>query len=326
MARKKKPKVFVSYSRHDEALVRPLAGLLGVASSGVVFMDVASLQPGDHWEKEILEAVQQASVFVLCWCCECEKSDFVAREIGTALSDPAKKLVPVLLCSTALPAKLSQWQWLDLRGQIVHRCDHVHHASVEDDKVDRSDRQPSQAPVQPWAPPMRAAPPVPAPLALPTERPVAARRRWGIRRALATGLAAVICVALLGVWTMSRTAAPAPEMAPPLAPAPAEPGPPDQPSSGQSNPGQPDQTQSAPPLSTPDDGSTNPNVRNEKGLLVERVGPILVVVGIIVVALATFLVFRQRSPNRKKPKEREAEVLSTHVRRYFEGLGREGQR
>ena len=89
MARKKKPKVFVSYSRHDEALVRPLAGLLGVASSGVVFMDVASLQPGDHWEKEILEAVQQASVFVLCWCCECEKSDFVAREIGTALSDPA---------------------------------------------------------------------------------------------------------------------------------------------------------------------------------------------------------------------------------------------
>ena len=70
VARPRKTKVFVSYSRHDEELVKPLAGLLGAAANDAVFFDVTSLKPGDVWEDKIFVAVKEAPVFVVCWCCE----------------------------------------------------------------------------------------------------------------------------------------------------------------------------------------------------------------------------------------------------------------
>ena len=140
MARKKKVKVFVSYSRHDEALVKPLAGLLGVAAEDAVFLDVEQLKPGDLWEEKLVGAVQESSVFVLCWCCQSEKSEFVAKEIRIALTDRSKKLVPVLFCSTKLPADLTARQWIDLRGRVVHNCDHFRDGA-------RSDETTSTAPV-----------------------------------------------------------------------------------------------------------------------------------------------------------------------------------
>jgi hypothetical protein len=130
VARKKKTRVFVSYSRHDEALVRPLAGLLGIAADRVVFLDVTSLQPGDEWETEIINAVRESSVFVLCWCCESQKSEFVAREISTALLDPHKRMVPVLFCSIHLPEALAKRQWIDLSGRILHECGGTHAQTV----------------------------------------------------------------------------------------------------------------------------------------------------------------------------------------------------
>ena len=88
MARKKRCKVFVSYSRHDEELVRPLAGMLGAAANDAVFLDVDSIRAGEAWGTEIENAVRSSSVFILCWCCECERSSFVRREIEWALNLP----------------------------------------------------------------------------------------------------------------------------------------------------------------------------------------------------------------------------------------------
>jgi hypothetical protein len=127
---KKKCKVFVSYSRHDEALVRPLAGLLGVAANEAVFLDVTSLKPGELWEKKILEALREASVFILCWCCESRKSKNVTKEIAAALAEGNKKLVPVLFCAAPLPEELAKRQWTDLRGKVVHKCP-VEHEKIE---------------------------------------------------------------------------------------------------------------------------------------------------------------------------------------------------
>jgi hypothetical protein len=124
--RQKKTKVFVSYSRHDEALVKPLASLLGVAAQDAVFLDIEQLRAGDLWEKKIVGAIHSCSMFVLCWCCNSEKSEYVAKEIGIALADKNKKLVPVLFCSTALPAEFSTSQWIDLRGRVVHQCTREH--------------------------------------------------------------------------------------------------------------------------------------------------------------------------------------------------------
>jgi hypothetical protein len=136
VARKKKCKVFVSYSRHDEALVKPLASLLGAAANDAVFFDVTSLKAGDPWETEIFTAVKQASVFVLCWCCESERSSFVAREISAALSEGNKRLVPVLFCSTPLPPHLANRQWTDLRGKVIHECPTPHPKQEEKKPVD----------------------------------------------------------------------------------------------------------------------------------------------------------------------------------------------
>ena len=124
MARKKRCRVFVSYSRHDESLVKPLAGLLGAAADDAVFLDVTSIKPGEMWKTEIEKAVREASVFILCWCCESEKSSFIAYEIQAALSAGEKRLVPVLFCSTPLPATLADRQWIDLRERVVHLCNH----------------------------------------------------------------------------------------------------------------------------------------------------------------------------------------------------------
>jgi hypothetical protein len=126
MASKKKTRVFISYSRHDEALVKPLSALLGSATNDAVFLDISSLDPGDLWEEKIIEAVKESSVFVLCWCCECKKSEFIAKEISTALSDRRKRLVPVLLCPMDLPTALASRQWIDLRGRVAHDCTEKH--------------------------------------------------------------------------------------------------------------------------------------------------------------------------------------------------------
>ncbi len=114
---------FVSYSRHDEPLVRPLADIIISISGDSLFIDVEQLRPGDLWEKKIIAAIRQSSVFILCWCCECRKSAFVAKEIALALEDKDKKIVPVLLCYSLLPEKLAERQWVDLRDRVVHECD-----------------------------------------------------------------------------------------------------------------------------------------------------------------------------------------------------------
>jgi hypothetical protein len=116
--------VFVSYSRHDEPLVRPLAGLLGAAADDAVFLDLESIKPGDLWKNDIENAVRASSVFILCWCCQSKTSEFVHYEIEIALERAEKRLVPVLFCSTPLPQTLTDRQWVDLRGRVIHSCQH----------------------------------------------------------------------------------------------------------------------------------------------------------------------------------------------------------
>jgi hypothetical protein len=71
------PEVFVSYSRHDEALVKPLAAAIGIGRASSVFVDVEQLKAGNLWETELINAVRGSKVFVLCWCCEAAKSRFM---------------------------------------------------------------------------------------------------------------------------------------------------------------------------------------------------------------------------------------------------------
>lgn len=123
VARKKTCKVFVSYSRHDEGLVKPLAGLLAAAAGEPVFVDVNNLQPGDDWKAGIDKAIRDSPVFILCWCCRCRKSKFIAKEIKLALEQDKKRIIPVRFCSAPLPRSVKSKQWTDLQGKILHNCD-----------------------------------------------------------------------------------------------------------------------------------------------------------------------------------------------------------
>jgi hypothetical protein len=113
MPRKKRCKVFISYSRHDEELVKPLAGLLGAAANDAVFLDITSIKPGEVWKAEIETALREAPVFVLCWCCESRESAFIAYEIKIAMESGEKRLVPVLFCDEPLPPLMANRQWID---------------------------------------------------------------------------------------------------------------------------------------------------------------------------------------------------------------------
>ena len=159
MPRKKRCKVFVSYSRHDEALVKPLAQLLGVASDQAVFLDIDSINPGELWESRIEEAIRDAPVFILCWCCQCGPSHFIQREVALALEDSRKQLVPVRLCSSPLPQQIAQRQWINLSGQIVHSCNHpifdVRHG--QPGSVTGAYPSARSLPPRPSSPPKRAA-------------------------------------------------------------------------------------------------------------------------------------------------------------------------
>src|SRR6516165_1241523 len=122
MPQKVKCKVFVSYSRHDEGVVKPPAGLLAGVTAKSIFLDVDSIKPGDLWKSDIEDAVRNSEVFVLCWCCQSEQSKFVKREIRLASAVKGRRLIPVLFCSTLLPRLLADRQWVDLRGRISHTC------------------------------------------------------------------------------------------------------------------------------------------------------------------------------------------------------------
>lgn len=130
----KMDKVFISYSRHDESTVRELSKLVGVGVDQQVFLDVASLKPGDKWRTRIQEAIQRAPVFLLFWCCHCEQSTSVAEEIGIALADENKLMVPVRLCKCSVPRSLSDRQWIDLREYAKHPCTGYCLASGDDGK------------------------------------------------------------------------------------------------------------------------------------------------------------------------------------------------
>ena len=90
-------------------------------------------------------------MFVLCWCCESAKSQFVAKEIKAALKDSGKKLVPVLLCSTKLPEVFARIQWIDLRGKVKHKCELKSHVSKKG-KVKPREHQPviERPPLATW--------------------------------------------------------------------------------------------------------------------------------------------------------------------------------
>ena len=105
--------VFVSYSRHDAAIVTPIVKLLRLGEGRIVFCDIDSIAPGERWREQLEKALGTAQYVVVFWCVHASASAEVRREYEAALAS-GRKLVPVLLDRTPLPVGLGEYEWIDL--------------------------------------------------------------------------------------------------------------------------------------------------------------------------------------------------------------------
>jgi len=125
---RKKP-IFISYSSEDKDFVSVLVGLLrGLLSNLIrpnpVFQDIDSIRPGQNWYLAIQEAIEGSERLFVFWCIHSKASKVVAREYNLALK-LEKLVIPILLDSTPLPAKLRTIQWVDLRSINPHGVDTI---------------------------------------------------------------------------------------------------------------------------------------------------------------------------------------------------------
>ena len=103
--------VFVSYSREDVAVVRPIVAFL--EQDFVVWWD-DDIIGGTEFEKEILQdKVQTAQVVVVVWSANAARSTWVRDESLAAVN--RTKCIPILLDNTSLPPHLAKLAGRDLR-------------------------------------------------------------------------------------------------------------------------------------------------------------------------------------------------------------------
>lgn len=111
----------ISYSRADQPQVRAVVSLLRTALRQIeraVFWD-GDFEPGDPWFEQITAAIDEAPQLFVFWCAHANTSQQVRREFEYALAR-GKRVVPVLLDNTPLPAELSIIHGIDLREAITH--------------------------------------------------------------------------------------------------------------------------------------------------------------------------------------------------------------
>ena len=111
--------IFVSYSRRDGDIVKPLVEMLRISGTGV-FRDVDHIKPGTKWRAVLIEAVDSCELLLLFWCHHSANSSEVEKEYTQALQG-GKLLTPVLLDDTPLSAALSEYQAIDMRGLFLHQ-------------------------------------------------------------------------------------------------------------------------------------------------------------------------------------------------------------
>lgn len=111
------PNVFISYSREDIEVVKPLVALLRTQFANRVFFDLDSIPPGEKWNDYLIDKLEQADLVVVFWCVHAHASENVAWECQKAI-DYGKKILPYVLDSTPLPSKLSCYQFIDARKAL----------------------------------------------------------------------------------------------------------------------------------------------------------------------------------------------------------------
>jgi hypothetical protein len=106
--------IFVSYSRRDFQIVKPLVEMLRLSGAGV-FQDVDQIPPGTRWRAVLTDALDSCQVCVLFWCHHSAESVYVRSDCDRA-AQGGKLLTPILLDNTPLDETLPEYQAIDMRG------------------------------------------------------------------------------------------------------------------------------------------------------------------------------------------------------------------
>jgi predicted nucleotide-binding protein len=110
-----RPRVFISYARHDSVFAEQLANCLR-ANGAEVWIDIESLSPGQDWRQEIRKGLEEADLFVALVTARSLASAYVQSEIMAALN-MGSLVVPVILEPAAIadiPPALRNIQWLEV--------------------------------------------------------------------------------------------------------------------------------------------------------------------------------------------------------------------
>jgi hypothetical protein len=108
--------IFISYSTADERVARFLHQHL-TGEGMQVFLASVSLQPGQRWTLEILNALRNSSWMLFLASRAACASPWVQQELGAALITQ-KKLVPIVwdMPPSELPGWVQHYQALNLAG------------------------------------------------------------------------------------------------------------------------------------------------------------------------------------------------------------------
>jgi formylglycine-generating enzyme required for sulfatase activity len=112
-------KVFLSYVHEDEDRVRALYKRLRRARITSWF-DKEDIIAGTEWESQILKAVQDADVVLVCLSKQINRDGYIHKEMQIVLDMALQKrpgsifIVPVRLEACDVLESLKKWQWVDL--------------------------------------------------------------------------------------------------------------------------------------------------------------------------------------------------------------------
>jgi len=170
--------VFISYSRVNGEVVSIAAKLLR-AGGATVFQDVVDIEYGSDWQEALARAIRQCERVLVFWSLAASTSEWVEREWRMALQ-AGKRIVPMLLDKTPLPAELSRFNGMPELMQFLMLV-----------------KQPPQA--------AHAPPPSPA-RSLPPSRPAPMRQRGPrfMLPAIGVAFATVFCGVLFYVLLPSE--------------------------------------------------------------------------------------------------------------------------
>jgi hypothetical protein len=118
-------KVFLSYSRDDENLMKEVNKALSTLKNRRaidLWVDQSKNQSGDHWKKNIEQAVSEAEIAIFLISNNSLSSDFINRQevdpLIKAQDTRSVKIIPVLLSPARLPTKLAKLQFINNRKPV----------------------------------------------------------------------------------------------------------------------------------------------------------------------------------------------------------------